>query len=65
MLRQIGRADTILIGEWIRQNCHNETFIGGLLFVVRWLDIAGQTLPGVQLSGSAKNLSILAGESIY
>lgn len=50
MLRQIGPPDTILIGEWIGQNCHNETFIagtsvGGLLFVVRWLDIAGQTLP--------------------
>jgi hypothetical protein len=47
MLRQIGRADTILNGEWIGQCCHNETHIadtsvgqnGGLLFaVVRRLD---------------------------
>jgi len=54
MTRQIGRADMILIGEWIGQICHNETFIagtsvGGLLLVVRWLDTAGQTLTGVQL----------------
>ena len=71
MLRQIGRADTILIGEWIGQNCHNETFIagtsvGGLLFVVRRLDSAGQSdRTGVQLlSGSAAGPSVLTGECL-